>query len=66
PIRLLAKPGGDPLAGALVYRAPLERMGSPTPAGWQRVRARVGWISRKGLEVAPVVRRVPPASGPAP
>ena len=66
PIRLVAKPGGDPLAGALVYRAPLERVGSPTPAGWQLVRARVGWISRKNLEVAPVVRRVPPASAPAP
>ena len=60
PMRLLAKPEGDPLAGALVYRAPLEPIGSPTAEGWQRVRARVGWISRQNLEVVPVVKRVAP------
>lgn len=65
-MRLLDKPGGDPLAAAQVYRAPLERVGSLTPpaakpapsaveGGWQRVRARVGWISRGNLEVTPVI-----------
>ena len=58
PMRLLAKPGSDPLAGALVYRAPLEPTGAATAEGWQRVRARVGWISRKDLEVAPVIQSV--------
>ncbi len=62
PVRLLAKPGSDPLAGALVYRAPLERVGSPTAEGWQRVRARVGWISRKGLEVVPIIQPVTQAT----
>ncbi len=62
PMRLLAKPGGDPLAGAIVYRIPLEPVGAATNEGWQRVRARAGWISRKGLEVAPVVQ---PAREPA-
>ena len=56
PMRLLAKPGSDPLAGALVYRMPLEPVGAATNEGWQRVRARVGWISRKGLDVAPVIQ----------
>jgi hypothetical protein len=63
-MRLVAKPGGDPLAGAQVYRAPLERVGSPTAEGWQRVRAHVGWISRKDLEVTPIVQ--PASPGPAP
>ncbi len=62
-MRLVAKPGGDPLTGAHVYRAPLERLGSPTAEGWQRVRARVGWISRKDFEVTPTVQPVLP--GPA-
>lgn len=62
-MRLLAKPGSDPLAGAQVYRAPLERIGSASE-GWRRVRAHIGWISRKGLDVTPVIRPVSP--GPAP
>jgi hypothetical protein len=55
PIRPLAKPGGEPLNGALVYRAPLEKLSTPagTPAGWVRVRARTGWIAREKLEVVP-------------
>jgi hypothetical protein len=55
PIRPLAKPGGEPLNGALVYRAPLEKLAAPagTPAGWVKVRARVGWIAREKLEVVP-------------
>lgn len=55
PIRPLAKPGGEPLSGALVYRAPLEKLPAPagTPAGWVKVRARVGWIAREKLEVVP-------------
>ncbi len=65
PIRLLAKPGSDPLAGALVYRAPLERVGSATAEGWQRVRARVGWISRAQLEVVPVIQPIARAPAPA-
>lgn len=55
PVRLLNQPGGDPLVGALIYRARLERVGSPNAEGWQRVRAKIGWISRTGLEVMPVV-----------
>ena len=66
PMRLLAKPGGDPLAGALVYRAPLERRGEATAEGWQRVRARVGWISRKDLEVTPVIQPVGQPASSAP
>ncbi len=62
PMRVLAKPDADPLQGAQVYRAPLERVGVPTAAGWQRVRARVGWIPRDTLEVAPVIQR---AASPA-
>jgi hypothetical protein len=55
PIRPLAKPGGEPLNGALVYRAALEKLTTPagTPSGWMRVRARTGWIARKSLEVVP-------------
>lgn len=55
-IRLLEKPGGDPLVGAQAFRAPLERVGSPDADGWQRVRARIGWIAGKDLEVTPVVQ----------
>ncbi len=55
PIRPLAKPGGDPLEGALVYRAPLEKLPTPqgTPSGWVKIRARTGWIERGKLEVVP-------------
>lgn len=55
PIRPLDKPNGEPLHGALVYRAPLEKLPTPpgTPAGWARIRARVGWIPRGKLEVFP-------------
>ena len=54
-IRLLVKPGGDPLGGALLYRAPLEKRPAPqgTPADWVRVRAYIGWILRGDLEVIP-------------
>ena len=54
-IRLLVKPGGDPLGGAILYRAPLEKLSIPagTPAGWVRVRARIGWIPRGDLAVVP-------------
>jgi hypothetical protein len=53
PIRPLAKPGGEPLNGALMYRAPLEKLATPagTPAGWVKVRARLGWIARGNLAV---------------
>lgn len=62
-MRLVAKPGGDPLTGAVVYRAALERAPAkpadpPAPAGWTRVRARIGWISREGLSVAPEIQQV--------
>lgn len=63
-MRLLERPGGDPLLGAQVYRAPLERVGSPDADGWQRVRAHVGWISRKDLEIVPVIQPVSPGSAP--
>jgi hypothetical protein len=55
PVRPLAKPGGEPLNGALVYRAPLEKLAAPagTPNGWVHVRARTGWIARRNLEVKP-------------
>jgi hypothetical protein len=56
PMHLLDKPDGDPLTGALVYRAPLLPVSQSTPGGWQRVSANVGWLSRKNLEVLPVVR----------
>ena len=54
-MRLLEKPGGDPLLGAQVYRAPLKPVGPASPGGWRRARAHVGWISRKDLEVVPVI-----------
>ncbi|MGA2483032.1 MAG: hypothetical protein ABSF92_07940 [Candidatus Acidiferrales bacterium] len=63
-IRLLVKPGGDPLGGAIAYRAPLEKRPVPqgTPAGWVRVRAHIGWIPRGDLEVVP--KLVPVESKP--
>jgi hypothetical protein len=63
-IRLLVKPGGDPLGGAIVYRAPLEKLPAPqgTAAGWVRVRTHVGWIPRGDLEVVP--KLVPVESKP--
>ena len=63
-MRLVAKPEGDPLGGAVVFRAPLERVTSakpgepPAPAGWTRVRARIGWISREGFSVAPEIQQL--------
>jgi hypothetical protein len=53
PIRPLAKPNGEPLQGALVYRAALEKLPTPpgTPNGW--VRAHVGWIARGQFDVVP-------------
>ncbi len=55
PIRPLAKPGGEALEGALVYRVPLEKLPVPegTPAGWIKVRVRAGWIPRGDLQIAP-------------
>jgi len=54
-IRLMDKPGGDPLGGAISYRAALEKLPTPqgTPPGWVRVRARIGWIPRADLQVVP-------------
>ena len=62
PIRPLVKPGGDPLAGALVYRARLEKLPTPpgTPVGWVRIRARTGWIARAKLEIVPKLVPVEP------
>ena len=59
-MRLMDKPEGDPLAAAQAFRAPLERLGAPTAQGWQRVRARIGWISRKSLEVTPEIVPIGP------
>ncbi|HYL09399.1 MAG TPA: hypothetical protein VEU31_01555 [Candidatus Acidoferrales bacterium] len=58
PVRLLTKPGGDPLGGALVFRAPLEKLPTPqsAPPGWVRVRARIAWIDRGDLEVVPALQ----------
>ncbi len=58
PVRLLSKPGADPLGAALLFRAPLEKLPTPqgTPAGWVHVRAHIGWISRGELEVTPVLQ----------
>jgi hypothetical protein len=55
PIRPLDKPKGEPLHGALAYRAPLEKLPTPpgTPDGWVRIRARIGWIPRDKLDVVP-------------
>jgi hypothetical protein len=62
-IRLLDKPGGDPLGGAVSYRAALEKLPTPqgTPPGWVRVRARVGWIPRGDLQVVPKLIPVEPS-----
>jgi hypothetical protein len=54
-MRVLEKPGSDPLGGAAVYRVALERVGEPE-RGWQRVRARAGWIRRAGLEITVQIR----------
>lgn len=61
PLRLLAKPGAEAASGVLLYRAPLEKLSAPagTPAGWVKVRARIGWIPRGRLEVG--VRLLPVA-----
>jgi len=64
-IRLLAKPGGDPLGAAIVYRAPLEKRPADqggAHAGWVLVRAHIGWIARGDLEVAP--KLMPVAADP--
>ncbi len=63
-IRLLDKPGGDPLGGAVSYRAALEKLPTSqgTPPGWVRVRARIGWIPRGDLKVVP--KLVPVESSP--
>jgi hypothetical protein len=54
-IHLLDKPGGEPAGAATTYRARLEKLPAPqgTPAGWVRVRARIGWIPRGDLQVVP-------------
>jgi len=59
-MRLLDEPDSDPMEAAQVYRAALETIGAPNAQGWQRVRARVGWIARGKLEVAPVLERAGP------
>ncbi len=56
PMHLLDKPDGDPLTGALVYRAPLLPVSESTSGGWQRVSAHVGWLSRRNLEILPVIQ----------
>jgi hypothetical protein len=56
---LLPTPIASPLKAAQVIRAPAERIGRPDSDGWQRCRAHVGWISRKGADVAP---RISPVS----
>ncbi len=63
-IRLLDKPGGDPLGGAISYRAPLEKLPAPqgTPPGWVRVRAHIGWIPRGNVQVVP---KIVPVESPA-
>ena len=58
-MRLLEKPEGDPLAAAQVYRTTLERTGEANERGWQRVRARVGWIRREKLNVTPQLLPAP-------
>ena len=57
PIRPLVKPGGDPLGGALVYRAPLEKLPAPpgTPPGFVKIRVRTGWIERGTLAVVEMI-----------
>jgi hypothetical protein len=62
PIRPLVKPGGDPLEGTLVYRAPLEKLPAApgAPAGFVKVRIRAGWIERGALEVVPKLVPVEP------
>lgn len=66
PVRLLTKPGADPLGGALVFRAPLEKLPTPqgTPPGWVRVRAHIAWIERGELEVIPVLQPVSAKEAP--
>jgi len=62
PIRPLVKPGGDPLEGTLVYRAPLEKLPAApgAPAGYVKVRIRAGWIARGALAVVPKLVPVEP------
>jgi hypothetical protein len=55
-MRLVEKLGGDPLSAAQVYRAPLEPIGPPDSEGWQRVRARAGWLPRANLQVTPQIQ----------
>lgn len=50
-MRLLEKAEGDPMRGAQAYRVALEAAGAPAAEGWQRVRARAGWIPRDHLEI---------------
>lgn len=52
-MRLLDEPESDPLSAGQVFRARLEKAGDANAQGWQRVRARVGWIPRAGLAVQP-------------
>jgi len=59
-MRPLIKPGGDPLVAPQVFRVALERLGAPNEDGWQKVSARIGWIPRGSLAVAPVLQPISP------
>ena len=59
-MRLLSEPDGDALAAAQVFRAVLERIGDPDEDGWQKVRARVGWLLRGNLVVTATLQPVSP------
>jgi hypothetical protein len=54
-MRVLARPGADPMGAALLYRAPLQRIGAPDSQGWQRVRVHAGWIPHGNLAVVPAI-----------
>ncbi len=59
-LHLLPTLAASPLESTQVVRIPVERIGPPDSDGWQRCRARVGWISGRGMAVVPNISPVTP------
>ncbi|MCL6566725.1 MAG: hypothetical protein K6U09_09925 [Acidobacteriia bacterium] len=59
-LHLLPTLAASPLESTQVVRIPVERVGPPESDGWQRCRARAGWIPSAGLSVVPHLSPVQP------
>jgi hypothetical protein len=52
---LFDEPGGAPERAAVIQRIDLEKMPLRTAEGWQKVKARAGWIPRESLAIVPEI-----------